>query len=82
MALSLRLCWCLGCRRFERGDSHDQKIQDTLNRTVRHEWLDQHLFSSIHHAQQTATEWLWQYNNQRPNLALGGITPSQKLEAA
>jgi transposase InsO family protein len=52
---------------------------ERFNRTVRHEWLDMHLFKSIGHAQQTATEWLWHYNNERPNMAIGGITPNQKL---
>ena len=51
------------------------------NRTVRHEWLDQHLFENIEQAQQTATAWLWTYNNERPNMAIGGITPIQKLAA-
>ena len=51
------------------------------NRTVRHEWLDQHLFEDIEQARQTATEWLWTYNNERPNMAIGGITPIQKLAA-
>ena len=55
---------------------------ERFNRTVRHEWLDEHLFDSIDHAQQTATDWLWRYNNQRPHMALGGITPSQKLALA
>ncbi|MBQ73672.1 MAG: hypothetical protein CMQ20_01465 [Gammaproteobacteria bacterium] len=50
--------------------------------TVRHEWLDQHLFESVNHAQLTATQWLWRYNNERPNMANGGITPIQKLEQA
>jgi hypothetical protein len=26
-----------------------------------------------------ATQWLWTYNNERPNMVLGGITPQQKL---
>ena len=55
---------------------------ERFNRTVRHEWLDEHLFESIEHAQQTATDWLWRYNNDRPNMALGGITPKQKLALA
>lgn len=54
---------------------------ERYNRTVRHEWLDQHLFESIEDAQRTATEWLWIYNNERPNMANGGITPIQKLAA-
>lgn len=55
---------------------------ERFNRTVRHEWLDEHLFDSIEHAQYTATQWLWRYNNERPNMALGGITPRQQLMAA
>ena len=55
---------------------------ERFNRTVRHEWLNQHLFESIDHAQYTATQWLWQYNTERPNMAIGGITPYQKLAQA
>lgn len=55
---------------------------ERFNRTVRHEWLDMHQFTSIAHAQLLATEWLWQYNHQRPNSAIGGIPPRKKLEAA
>ena len=55
---------------------------ERFNRTVRHEWLDEHLFESIDHAQRTATQWLWRYNNERPNMAIGGITPKQKLARA
>ena len=47
---------------------------ERYNRTVRHEWLDQHLFETRDHAQRTAAEWLWRYNNERPNLAIGGVT--------
>lgn len=32
--------------------------------------------------QQIATEWLRSYNNERPNMGNGGITPAQKLEMA
>lgn len=53
-----------------------------FNRTVRHEWVDEHLFNSTDHAQRTATAWLWRYNNERPNMANGGITPIQKLALA
>lgn len=55
---------------------------ERFNRTVRHEWLDEHLFESVDHAQRTATDWLWRYNNERPNMANGGITPIQKLKLA
>ncbi|NNA42415.1 transposase, partial [Pseudomonas lundensis] len=26
--------------------------------------------------------WIWTYNHERPNMALGGITPKQKLALA
>ncbi|MDD2581496.1 MAG: integrase core domain-containing protein, partial [Desulfuromonadaceae bacterium] len=49
------------------------------NRTVRYDWLAQYLFESIAAVQDYATQWLWHYNNERPNMGLGGITPKQKL---
>jgi len=55
---------------------------ERFNRTVRHEWLDMHMFESIEHAQAMATEWLWKYNAERPHMGLGGITPYQKLAKA
>jgi len=28
------------------------------------------------------TQWLWTYNNDRPNMGIGGITPAMKLKMA
>jgi putative transposase len=47
-----------------------------FNRTVRHEWLELVNFESIQQAQLLATRWLWTYNNERPNSAIGGIPPA------
>ena len=55
---------------------------ERFNRTVRHEWLDLHSFVSLDHAQNLATQWLWQYNNERPNTAIGGVPPRQLMLAA
>lgn len=55
---------------------------ERYNRTVRHEWLEMNEFNSIKEAQYTAEKWLWTYNNERPNMAIGGITPAMKLENA
>lgn len=49
---------------------------ERFNRTVRHEWLDLHEFRTVEHAQYLATQWLWTYNNERPNTAVGGIPPA------
>ena len=35
------------------------------------------LFESIAEVQDYATNWLWIYNHERPNMALGGITPNR-----
>lgn len=55
---------------------------ERFNRTVRHEWLDMHLFESVEQAQWLATQWLWTYNNERPHSAIGGLPPRIMLEAA
>jgi len=55
---------------------------ERFNRTARHEWLDMHIFDNLDHAQALATQWLWQYNNERPNTAIGGVPPRQLLMAA
>jgi transposase InsO family protein len=49
---------------------------------ARYDWLGQYLFNSIAQVQEYATRWLWTYNHERPNMALGGITPKQKLALA
>ena len=55
---------------------------ERYNRTVRYDWLSHYLFDSIDEVQDFATQWLWTYNHERPNMALGGITPKQKLAIA
>ena len=55
---------------------------ERYNRTVRYDCLSHHLFDNIQEAQDLATKWLWSYNNERPNMAIGGITPIQKLALA
>jgi len=43
---------------------------------------DLHDFNSVEHAQTLATKWLWTYNNERPNTAVGGIPPATVQLAA
>ena len=64
------------------GKPQQNAYVERYNRTVRHEWLDQHIIESIEEAQEFATQWLWTYNNERPNMGIGGITPAQKLKMA
>jgi len=55
---------------------------ERYNRIVRYDWLTHHLFESIEEVQECATNWLWAYNNERPNMAIGGIAPKQRLAMA
>jgi putative transposase len=55
---------------------------ERYNRTVRYDWLNQYLFTGIEDVQDYATSWLWEYNNERPNMGIGGITPKQKMKMA
>ena len=64
------------------GKPQQNAYVERYNRTVRYEWLNQHLFESMEQAQESATPWLWTYHNERPNRAIGGITPVQKRIAA
>lgn len=64
------------------GKPQQNAYVERYNRTARYGWLAQHLFESIEQVQESGTRWLWTYNNVRPDMALGGITPMQKLALA
>ena len=49
-----------------------------FNRTVRYDWLAQYLFETVGEVQDFATQWLWNYNYEHPNMVLGGFTPKQR----
>lgn len=40
------------------------------------------MINNIQDAQDLATKWLWYYNNERPNMTIGGIKSIQKLALA
>ena len=61
------------------GKPQQNAYVERYNRTVRYDWLNQYIFEEIEDVQEAATAWLWTYNNERPNMAIGGITPKQKL---
>ena len=61
------------------GNPQQNAYVERYNRTVRYDWLSQHIFTTIEEVQTGATDWLWTYNNERPNMAIGGITPKPKL---
>ena len=55
---------------------------ERFNRTVRYEWLSQYYWKDLEEVQLFATKWMWSYNHERPNMALGGFTPKQPLAMA
>jgi len=61
------------------GKPQQNAYVERYNRTVRYEWLSQHYWDSIDEVQEYATQWIYQCNYQRPNMALGGFTPKQRL---
>ena len=61
------------------GKPQQNAYVERYNRTVRYDWLNQYIFEEIEEVQEAATAWLWTYNNERPNMAIGGITPKQKI---
>lgn len=64
------------------GNPQQNAYVERYNRTVRYDWLGQHLFDSLTEVQDYATQWLWTYNHERPNMANDGLTPKQKLALA
>lgn len=61
------------------GNPQQNAYVERFNRTVRYDWLSQDIFGTLEEVQEQATRFCWYYNNERPNMALGGITPKQKL---
>ena len=72
----------IAIQHIQPGQPQQNAYVERCNRTVRHEWLDQYIIESIEEAQEQATKWLWTYNNDRPNVGIGGITPAMKLKMA
>jgi putative transposase len=64
------------------GKPQQNAYVERFNRTVRYEWLAQYEFDRLADMQDFATSWMWSYNHDRPNMALGGITPKQRLAMA
>jgi len=68
----------IGLRFIQPGKPQQNAYVERYNRTVRYDFLNQYIFETIDQVQEAATDWLWTYNNERPNMAIGGITPKQK----
>ena len=49
---------------------------------MRYEWLSQYDWNDLEEVRIYATQWMYQYNHERPHMALGGMTPIQRLAMA
>lgn len=68
-----------GIRLNQRGKPQQNAYEEWFNRTVRYEWLSQHYWADLQEVQMFVTQWMCKYNHDRPNMALGDITPKQRL---
>ncbi len=64
------------------GKPQQNAYVERFNRTVRYEWLSQYDWADLDEVRDFATKWSWFYNNERPNMALGGFTPKQRQAMA
>ncbi|HET60046.1 MAG TPA: hypothetical protein ENN32_06730 [Chloroflexi bacterium] len=53
-----------------------------MNRTYREDVLDAYLLQNLEEAQELTEEWMMMYNGQRPQEALGNLTPYEYALAA
>ena len=73
---------CIRIDFIQPGKPQQNAYVERFNRTVRYEWLAQYEFDRLADMQDYATSWMWSYNHDRPNMALGGFTPKQRLAMA
>ena len=74
--------WGIRIDFIQPGKPQQNAYVERFNRTVRYEWLAQYEFNTLADMQDYATSWMWSYNHDRPHMALGGITPKQRLAMA
>ncbi len=55
------------------GNPQKNAYIERFNRTVRYDWLSHYIYRAIEELQNRATQSLWTYNHERPNMGIGGI---------
>ena len=71
-----------GMEYIQPGKPQQNAYIERFNRTVRYEWLSQYYWEDLEEVRLFATNWMFEYNHNRPNMALGGFTPKQRLAMA
>jgi transposase InsO family protein len=61
---------------IEPGKPNQNAYIESFNGRFRDECLNEHWFTSLHHAKVIIEAWRREYNEERPKKSLGGLTPS------
>ena len=62
------------------GKPTENAFIESFNSRLREECLNANWFDSLDHARELIAEWWYDYNNDRPHSALGGLTPIEYEE--
>ena len=65
---------------IEPGKPNQNAYIESFNGRFRDECLNEHWFTSLHHARVVIEAWRREYNEERPKKVLGGLTPSAYAE--
>lgn len=63
-------------RLIEPGKPNQNAYVESFNGRLRDECLNEHWFTSLHHARVVIEAWRREYNEERPKRSLGGLTPA------
>ncbi len=74
--------WGIRLEYIQPGNPQQNAYVERFNSRIRYEWLSRYYWSDLAEVQDFATKWIWSYNHYRPNMALGGLTPKQRLAMA
>ena len=64
-------------RHIEPGKPNQNAYIESFNGRLRDECLNENWFVSLEQAQRTIGAWRFEYNEERPKKALGGMTPAE-----
>lgn len=67
----------IALRLIEPGKPNQNAYIESFNGRLRDECLNEHWFTSIHHARAVIRVWAREYNEERPKKVLGGLTPAE-----
>lgn len=61
----------------DKGNPLENAIAERVNGILKTEWLDQMVFTGVREARRQIAQVIDIYNNERPHMSIGMLTPSQ-----